>query len=220
MAMNVSAVLTQIDDVLQQWRNIRGRSAHDDCSDLPDHETAELVGKLTSTLDRLAPQGTHHRRNLDLLFKKFGDSRVGIPSLVGAVNALRSDYQNAYLQTFEELVHASMFSGFLDMAEHLHSTGYKDAAAVIVGSVLEQHLRELCTKNKIATHVGTRAQKADQLNSELSSSSIYSKLDQKNVTAWLGLRNDAAHGNYAGYTADQVRLMLDAVRDFMTRNPA
>src|SRR5271170_3040876 len=119
MAMNVSAVLTQIDDVLQQWRNIRGRSAHDDCSDLPDHETAELVGKLTSTLDRLAPQGTHHRRNLDLLFKKFGDSRVGIPSLVGAVNALRSDYQNAYLQTFEELVHASMFSGFLDMAEHL-----------------------------------------------------------------------------------------------------
>ncbi len=50
--------------------------------------------------------------------------------------------------------------------------------------------------------------------------SAYSGLDQKNVTAWLGLRNKAAHGQYADYQKDQVALMIDAVRNFMSRHPA
>ena len=46
---------------------------------------------------------------------------------------------------------------------------------------------------------------------------VYSKLDQKNVTAWLDLRNKAAHGKYAEYQIEQVALMLDGVRNFVTR---
>ncbi len=48
----------------------------------------------------------------------------------------------------------------------------------------------------------------------------YPGLDQKNVTAWLGLRNKAAHGQYSEYTKDQVALMIDSVRNFMSRYPA
>ena len=44
------------------------------------------------------------------------------------------------------------------------------------------------------------------------------KLDQKNVTAWLDLRNKAAHGNYGEYNQQQVEFMLHAVTEFMTRN--
>ncbi len=43
---------------------------------------------------------------------------------------------------------------------------------------------------------------------------------QKNVTAWLDLRNKAAHGEYGKYEADQVGLMIDGIRDFITRHPA
>ena len=125
-----------------------------------------------------------------------------------------------YLQSFKELVHADIFVSFWEMADHLHSLNYKDAAAVIAGSLLEQHLRELASKNQIPIDISGRPKKAEALNAELAGQAVYSKLDQKGITSWLGLRNDAAHGNYGGYTTSQARFMIDAVRDFMTRYPA
>jgi hypothetical protein len=62
--------------------------------------------------------------------------------------------------------------------------------------------------------------RADLLNSELAAANAYGKGDLKNITAWLHLRNSAAHGKYADYTKDQVALLAQAVRDFITRIPA
>jgi hypothetical protein len=45
-------------------------------------------------------------------------------------------------------------------------------------------------------------------------------LDQKQVTAWLGLRNDAAHARYDNYTEHQVKDMLSGITNFMVRIPA
>lgn len=119
------------------------------------------------------------------------------------------------------LVAAELFSDFLDMAEHLLETGYKDPAAVMVGSVLEEHLRQLCQRHGVASedikdgdHV---PKKADRLNSELAKGDAYTKLDQKLITAWLDLRNKAAHGKYMEYNDDQVRQMLFGVTEFMAR---
>jgi hypothetical protein len=64
----------------------------------------------------------------------------------------------------------------------------------------------------------TRAR--DRLNADLAGGNVYSKLDQKNVTAWLDLRNKAAHGEYDRYSAPQVGLLISSVRNFITRNPA
>jgi hypothetical protein len=46
---------------------------------------------------------------------------------------------------------------------------------------------------------------------------VYNKLDQKNITALLDLRNKAAHGQYGEYTKSQVELMHQSVLDFVTR---
>ena len=51
----------------------------------------------------------------------------------------------------------------------------------------------------------------------LTKKQVYNKLDQKNVTAWLDLRNEAAHGKYQEYTKEQVSLMLRSLSDFMVR---
>jgi hypothetical protein len=45
-------------------------------------------------------------------------------------------------------------------------------------------------------------------------------LQQKSVTAWLDLRNKAAHGRHSEYDAAQVSALIRDVRDFMTRLPA
>jgi hypothetical protein len=62
----------------------------------------------------------------------------------GTLQALRDDYESGYLQSVVELVHADIFADFLDMADYLIQQGYKDPAAVVAGSVLEEHLRKLC----------------------------------------------------------------------------
>jgi hypothetical protein len=59
--------------------------------------------------------------------------------------------------------------------------------------------------------------KADSLTSELAAANAYSKLDQKSVTAWLDLRNKAAHGHYGDYTKEQVSLTIQSVRNFISR---
>lgn len=140
----------------------------------------------------------------------------------GILKAIKSEIDGGWFTTLKGLVSAEIFVDFLEMAEHLLKEGYKDPAAVVIGTVLEEHLRQLCGKNGITVEnekAGKNvAKKADLLNVELAGVGVYNKLDQKSVTAWLGLRNDAAHGKYDEYNKVQVELMLQAVTDFLSRN--
>lgn len=140
---------------------------------------------------------------------------------IAVIKAIRSEISGGWLFTVRGLVAAELFADFLDMASHLLDGGYKDAAAVMIGSTLEEHLRQLCIKNGIPVSDQKDGKdiprKADRLNSELASKNVYSKLDQKVVTAWLDLRNKAAHGNYSEYNSSQVSQMLVASAEFMAR---
>ncbi|MCH8252040.1 MAG: hypothetical protein IID36_06270 [Planctomycetes bacterium] len=140
---------------------------------------------------------------------------------IAILQAIRSELAGGWLFTMKSLVVAEVFADFMSMAEHLLETHYKDAAAVICGSVLEEHLRQLCSKSNIPTEADKKGRsvprKADSLNADLAKNDVYSKLDQKSVTAWLDLRNSAAHGKYAEYDLDQARQMLHGVTQFMAR---
>ena len=138
----------------------------------------------------------------------------------GILNSIKNEIENGWLTSLKGLVSAEIFSDFLEMADHLLKENYKDPAAVMIGSVLEEHLRQLCNKNSIPTEDSKsgRPKKADLLNSELAGAGVYNKLDQKNVTAWLDLRNKAAHGKNSEYNQQQVEFMMQTVTEFMTRN--
>jgi len=139
----------------------------------------------------------------------------------GILKAGKQEIVGGWLFTVKGLVSAEIFSDFLEMAEYLLKEGYKDSAAVMTGSVLEEHLRQLCLRNSIPIekiNAGKLvAKKADLLNSELASADIYNKLDQKSVLSWLDLRNKAAHGHYTEYTIDQVQLLYQGVTNFISR---
>ncbi len=103
-------------------------------------------------------------------------------SIIGVVQALRDDIEAGYLQNLAELIYGEIFADFLEMAQYLSDSGYKDAAAVITGSTLESHLRKLCIKNSIPIEETTpdgkvKFLKADFLNSEMAKANVYSKLD-------------------------------------------
>ena len=139
----------------------------------------------------------------------------------GILKAAKNEIESGWIFTIKGLVSAEIFSDFLEMAEYLLEKGFKDAAAVMIGSVLEEHLRQLCHKKEIPVEIIKNdkfsPKKADLLNSELAASELYNKLDQKSITTWLDLRNKAAHGIYDQYTKEQVELMLQGVINFIAR---
>jgi hypothetical protein len=215
------ALIDQIDQALKTHAERRALAQYDDFSDLKREVKSEVITLLAATIERTAPVGSVYWLQADAAYKQYGrDNGYIITTLTGILRGLKADYAAGRLQSVSELIHADMFSDFLEMAQHLQAEGYKDAAAVITGSVLEGHLRKLCEKHGIAVAANDRPKKADTLNSELAAAGVYSKLDQKNVTAWLGLRNHAAHGQYEEYTKEQVILFLQATGDFISRYTA
>jgi len=148
---------------------------------------------------------------------RINDANRGLAIL----KAASKEIEDGWLATVNELISAELFSDFLEMADYLLVQKYKDPAAVIIGSVLEEHLRKLCQKNGIETELEKdrkkEFKKADRLNSDLYAKTVYNKLDNKSITTWLDLRNKAAHGQYVEYNFDQVTFMYEGVLEFITR---
>ncbi|MCJ7649689.1 MAG: DUF4145 domain-containing protein [Candidatus Lokiarchaeota archaeon] len=219
MSVDQKIIIEQIDSILNQSFKFIKRADYSDLSDLHYNKTVEYITLLSATIERFAPPGSRYLGNMYALFENYGEDRpLNLSALFGILKALRNDYENGYLQRIHELIHADIFSDFLEMADYLIKEGYKDPAAVIAGGVIEEHLRKLCQKNNIEIiKDDSRYKTADSLNSELAKANVYKKLDQKSITAWLDLRNKAAHGKYDDYTINQVELMLQGIRDFISR---
>jgi hypothetical protein len=141
---------------------------------------------------------------------------------VQIIQNIKSEIENGYLNSIKNLVSSEIFNDFLEMAEHLLDNDYKDPAAVMIGSVLEEHLRQMCIKYQLPIIIEKDGKslniKTNQLNTDLAKKGVYNKLEQKNVLANLDLRNKAAHGHYKEYDKVQVRAMLDFVVNFLIRN--
>jgi len=214
------SIIAQLDSVLAQY----GRASEPDERGgyvvIEPEEMRALMTRCVAAIERSAPSGTAYARAASAVFNEDAADSWHLQQLVGVVRALCEDYVGGYMQTVEELVHAGVFDDFLDMAHELLAKGYKDPAAVLGGSVLEEHLRKLASRAGVAISVGDKPKKSDLLNADLVKASVYNVLEQKGVTAWLDLRNKAAHGHFEDYDSAHVDLMLQGVRGFLTRHPA
>ncbi|WP_411811953.1 hypothetical protein ACLB9Y_00940 [Chryseobacterium scophthalmum] len=218
--MDTAVLRQQLDAIINAYVVMQGQSRHKDLSDLPQHERQSLVTRAISAIHRISGQYSTYSSEIDRILKGNPDLHLHTSFIIGITQALRDDLNLGYIQSLTEIVHAEVFSEFIDMAKHLCVNGYKDPAAVIAGSTLESHLKKLATKYVIPLEVADRPVKAEKLNQDLAKIPAYSLLDQKNVTAWLDLRNKAAHGNYGDYNIDQVKLLISSIQDFITRIPA
>lgn len=217
----------QLEGVKDAYQGLLNKAGYDDLSDLGGRDLLRVAALARAAILRVAGPNSSYAQQVEQILSRTHPDRCDgykVTELAGVAEALFIDLDSGHLQSLEELIHGDLFGDFLEMSSHLLDKGYKDAGAVITGSTLEAHLRQLCQRNGIdieSTTTGIpRTKKAGQMNADLVKANIYSKIDQKNVTAWLGLRNKAAHAHYGEYTTDQVRLMTDSVRDFITRNPA
>lgn len=222
MPNDFTKLISQIDRALTMYGNMRAQTGYDDLSGprYSSSERHEILNILIGTIERVTPKPSSYWSQYQTI-KKFRSGGVELQDLaevVGILRALQRDLSEDLVGEFEELIHAEVFGNFLEMAEYLLESGYKDPAAVMVGGVLEEHLRKLAIKNSIPV-IGASGspKKADTLNTEMMVAGIFSKLEQKNIIAWLDLRNKAAHGHYGEYIKEQVEAMLQGVRSFISR---
>jgi len=130
----------------------------------------------------------------------------------GILKAVRDDIEGGYLTRIETLVSADIFNDFLEMAEYLLKQGYKDPSASLIGAVLEDGLRRICSLHNIKL---SSKEDISSLNKKLSDSNIYNRLTQKKLQVWNDVRNNADHGNFEEYNIDDVNDMLKGVREFL-----
>lgn len=217
----------QLASIISDYSELRAKPhQYDDYSDVIDNVMRQtMLTRIRAAVTRISGTDSPYYQQLETVLKRSDVHDLHrIEMGVGIISALQMDLRSGYLLTVKELIHGEVFADFLEMADYLCKEGYKDAAAVIAGGTLESHLRQLCMKNGIDTETTTpreiEPKRADLLNSDLAKNSVYSKLDQKNITAWLDFRNKAAHARYSEYTKEQVELFISGIRDFITRFPA
>ncbi|SFJ15191.1 hypothetical protein SAMN05216206_3546 [Pseudomonas guineae] len=185
-------------------------------------DSGAMTGLRASSLSFIGMTfGTNHSYYSEFNSATEGSAEYNAKKARAILQSIQTEIEGGWIFTVKRLVAAEIFSDFLEMAEHLLEQSYKDPAAVMIGSVLEENLRYLCTINDIDVEIEKDEKlipkKADRLNSDLAKAEIYTKLDQKSVTAWLDLRNNAAHGKYDEYSKEQVGLMLQGVTEFLAR---
>lgn len=217
-------LVNQLSELIDEYGSLRSKSRHNDLSDLEDSAVVRFITRARAAIHRMAGGGVSYTNQCEEIIRLAIFDGNKAAQLCGVLESLRADTQAGYMDSVSELIHGEMFGDFLEMAQHLIDEGYKDAAAVIAGSVLEGHLRQLCLKSGVETDTEVKGvpipKKAERMNADLVKASVYNTTDQKNVTAWLDLRNKAAHGLYKEFEAGQVSLLISNVRDFFNRVPA
>ena len=213
MSPIVKVAIGQLEDLISKWESVP--TERGDWGEYKSDST--LFIRIQNAILRLAPKGSAHHSASQETGELLELGHVAI--------ALRDDFVAGYLSSIEEMIHGALFSDFLEASEHLLDQGYKDAAAVLTGGVLETHLRQLCVKFGISvskTGKGGKPEqkKADSMNTELRAKTAYDLGTQKQVTAMLDLRNSAAHADYGAYDAARAKLFVAEVRLFVSSNPA
>ena len=210
-------IVRQLDELVQQ---MEAAVEHDyqGTEYIADSQARHLLTRAMAAIDRLAPLNSAYFREAE---KIQGHASYAAYELKGIVKALRDDYRSGAMQSVTELVHADLFDDFLELASELASKGFHPPAAVVAGSVLEEQLRKLAEKSKIATvDAKGRPKSVDALGTALVKVGIFSEAQRKFITSWYGQRTEAAHGRIDGVIADEVDRMIDGVRDFVVRYPA
>lgn len=213
MTPATQTAIAQLDDLINQWENTPNKT-----DGIVSWKTdGVLLVRLKEAIRRLSPAGS--------TYDKSAEKQVELLKVGHVAKALRADYANGYLAGIGEIIHAEVFSDFLEAAGHLLGAGYKDAAAVMIGGVLETHLRQLCVKHNVLTEQPNakgivEPKKAENLNVDLRQAGAYDANVQKQVTAMLAIRNSAAHAKYDEYDKARIDLFLAEVRHFLAAFPA
>ena len=133
----------------------------------------------------------------------------------GILLSTYNDYKKGFIIDLRSEIRAEVDTAFLSQAKRLLDEKLKDSAAMLIGAVLEDTLRQLCHKHGVK-----EGQNIESMNIPLRLADVYNLTVQKQVTAWAGIRNDADHARLKDYELNQVKLMHQGITDFIAKHLA
>jgi hypothetical protein len=130
----------------------------------------------------------------------------------GILISTYSDYKKGFLRDLRAEIRSEIDVDFFAQAKRLLDDKLKDAAAMIIGAVLEDTLRQLCKKHGVP-----EGPKIESMNAPLKQAGVYNSVVQKQITTWADIRNKADHAIFDQYDINEVKLMHQGVTDFIAK---
>jgi hypothetical protein len=182
-----------------------------------------VAARMAAAVERLAPETSSNPPGADNHGRAASRPRSRRSGTTRVPAARGDDYAAGSRFEIEPSIRRAVFFDFVDMAASLLEESDRRSAATfaafLAGATFEEHLRKLADANGIETvnPAGERAG-AESLNTELCGEGVYDLTEQMQATGWLELRNKAYLGKRDEFTAEEVRLMIQGVREFMIRH--
>lgn len=192
-------------------------------------EYEKIVSGAKNLLNQLLGRSSEYYNAIEKILtdeiSSLDTSKDTVERIYGLLHTVKDELNAGYMDNLSELVHSDIFSNYFEMAEELLAKSYKDAAAVIIGTSLEVHLKNLSNKNSIPIETknskGNLIKKsANIINLDLKKAEVYNEIMKKQIDTWQGIRNSAAHGDYQDYSIEQVQSMKEGVLKFILEYPA
>jgi hypothetical protein len=145
---------------------------------------------------------------------------------IGILVSLAENIDLGLLRNMEVKISGEISYDFMAQAEALLvepgnlEHGYIPAA-VLSGAVLERSLRTICEQASPCISVVKSSgefKSMDALINELDQAKIVNSNGVKQLRAWAGLRNSAAHGRFEEFNKSDVQRMIAGVNDFISEN--
>ena len=163
------------------------------------------------SLEKSCGKGGIHYKQIEYVYTKNAGSSYDMPKCVGVFESAYEDFKSDLLEDTKTIITAEVFTDFIEQAEYLLSEGYEFPAAVLMRGILEDSLRTLCKKAQI---ILSDKPKIDWMNTELVKARIYNTNMQKQVTAWAGIGNSAAHMKIDEFSKIDVKNMISGIINF------
>lgn len=208
LSVRFQELIEQVDKVLATKQYKQGGYTS---GDYVDHAMYNAwIAKATHLLSvSCGEQSAHY-----LAFKAAGragysTNHAMLVQMKAVFEAAQEDYDGGYFNSIRSLIQAEVFGNELEQATELLEAGYRSAAAVIAGVVLETTMRQICVDHGLDTG------SLNWMNDNLVKAQAYSTLVKKQVTALAAVRNSAAHGKPDEFSDKDVEDMISKVGDFI-----
>jgi hypothetical protein len=186
---------------------------------------ASWITSCVALVDALAIAEGGLKKRTELLGK--GDvTPATIDAKIGILSSLAENIDQGLLRRIEVTIGVEISYDFMGQAEALLNEdgnlkhGFVPAA-VLAGAVLEKNLRVLCEQASPAiptVKAGKGFKCMDALIDDLYQAKKVSLNFSKQLKAWAGLRNSAAHGRIGEFSKTDVERMITGVKDFVSEH--
>lgn len=217
-------ILTQLDELIAEGQRLDASFRMSDRgtgeSDVAEVEFQSFVTASRAAVERIAGKSSEFYaaipKEIPDRIAVLGYGGSVIPPITGALIALRQAVDAGLLVGLEDRLRANVYDDFLVQATELLSAGYHVPAIVLIGGVLEDHLRKLCQARFLSWKGAGSLSKFNDLLKD----TLYPQTVWRRIQAISDVRNDAAHGKGASVKRDDVDDAHSYVQRFLADYPA